>query len=305
MALYRAGWIELHYRRGPAGDRSPTQLRLNEAVVDEASSVVGAQSPSQRTQTLDTLIASLEALRSAGGAPIPERVLVRRFFGQTKIVRIRDYRSELESHLGLALEQLVRFHVDVVLTAGPVRYRYGGVVVDLRGSAPWAAITEPVAAALTDLELNGVEELICIENQTPFESLIYEGLAERAVLVFTSGYLGTVQRDWIAKLIGAGIRRVRHWGDLDPWGLDIYRNLASFVLCVDAEVRVEPWRMEPSPLERPDTQKLTTEDWIALHRYLKRADAPLKETAEAMKRLGVKLEQEALLDGDAEIDTAR
>ncbi len=303
LALFRAGWIELRHRKGPAGDPTPTQLRISEAAVDAASSLVGAQSPSQRKQTLDKLIGGLEEHRAAAAAPVPERVLVRRVFGQTKAVRIREYRSELESHLGVRLEDLVRFHVDIVLTAGPVRYRYRGVQVDLRGSEPWAAITEPVAAELTDVDLDGVEEVVCVENQTPFEHLIYQGMAKRTVLVFTSGYLGTVERDWMKKLIGAGIRRIRHWGDLDPWGLDIYRDLASFVGRVDAGVHAEPWRMDPSPLQRPDTQKLTTEDWIALHRYLKRNDAPLRETADALKRLGVKLEQEALLDGNQALDS--
>lgn len=212
---------------------------------------------------------------------------------------VRDLRAELEYAVGVPLEDLVRFHVDVALTAGPARFRYRGVPVDLRGSEPWMAITEPVAANLSDLELEGVDELVCIENQTPFESLLYEGLAETSMVLFTAGYLGTVQRDWVRKLLDAGICRVRHWGDLDPWGLDIYRDLRSFVLAQDPSVDVSPWRMGAGPLERPDTQKLTTEDWIALHRYLKREDAPLRETALAMKRLGRKLEQEALLDVQA------
>jgi hypothetical protein len=83
---------------------------------------------------------------------------------------------------------------------------------------------------------------------------------------------------------------------LDPWGLDIYRDLRDWMARVAPAVRVEPWRMGPEPLERPDAIKLTTEDWVALHRYLARDDAPLRETAEAMRRLGRKLEQEALLD---------
>lgn len=295
-ALFDAGWIKLHHRRGRAGDLSPSQLRLAEWAVEPASELLGAPSPSQREQTLATLLAALERLRGIDGPPVHERVLVRQLFGQTKSVRLRDHRAELERSLGVPLETLVRFHVDIVLTAGPVRYRYRGVPVDLRGSAPWAAVTEPVAAAVTDLVIDGVDELVCVENQTVFESLLYEGLADRAVVMFTSGYLGTVQRDWVAQLVGAGIRRVRHWGDLDPWGLDIYRHLEAFVHARDPSVTVEPWRMEPDPLERPDAQRLTPEDWVALHRYLARVDVPLRETAQAMKRLGRKLEQEALLD---------
>lgn len=298
-ALHRAGWLELRHKRGRAGDLEPTQLRLLESAVDEASAWIGAPTPTQREQTLIQLRVALVELRARRGPPIPERVLVRQLFGNTKSVRLRDLRAELEPAVGVPLEDLVRFHVDVALTAGPARFRYRGVPVDLRGSSPWIAITEPVAAELSGLALEGVDELVCVENQTPFESLLYEGLADTSMVLFTAGYLGTVQRDWIRRLLDAGIRRVRHWGDLDPWGLDIYRDLRSFVLEHAPTVEVSAWRMEPEPLERSDSQKLTTEDWVALHRYLKREDAPLRETAEAMKRLGRKLEQEALLDGSA------
>ncbi|MEZ4316976.1 MAG: DUF2220 family protein [Myxococcota bacterium] len=298
-ALFRARWIEIRHKRDRAGDLEPTQLRLLESAVDDASALIGTPSPTQREQTLIQLRDALIELRERQRPPIPERVLVRQLLGNTKSVRLRDLRAELESAVGVALEELVRFHVDVALTAGPARFHYRGVPVDLRGSSPWMAVTEPVAAELSELVLEDVDELVCVENQTPFESLLYEGLADTSMVLFTAGYLGTVQRDWIRKLLDAGIQRVRHWGDLDPWGLDIYRDLRSFVLEQAPTVEVSPWRMEPEPLERSDTQKLTTEDWVALHRYLKREDAPLRETAEAMKRLGRKLEQEALLDGPA------
>lgn len=144
--------------------------------------------------------------------------------------------------------------------------------------------------------LSPVEELITVENQTAFESLIYEGQAETAVVVFTAGYLSTVQRNWVAALVGAGIRRVRHWGDLDPWGLDIFRDLRDRLWTIDPGILVDPWRMGPEPLERADAQELTGEDRTKLDHYLSIEDAPLRETARAMRRLGRKLEQEALLD---------
>lgn len=294
-ALHDAGWLELRHKRDRAGTLVPTQLRLAEAAVDEASRLLGERTPSERAQTLQTLIAGLRELQHAAVSPVPERVLVRRLLGSTKAVRLRDHRAELEAEIGCVLEELVRFHVDCVLTAGPVRYRFGGVQVDIRGSAPWAAITEPVAASIRDVEVDGVEELVCVENQTVFEALLYEGAAESAVVVFTAGYLGTVERLWIEALLSAGIRRVRHWGDLDPWGLDIYRDLESWVGGIAPDVEVAPWRMGPEPLERGDAQALSTQDWVKLHRYLAMDGAPLRETALAMKRLGRKLEQEALL----------
>lgn len=297
-ALHQAGWIEIRRKRDGKGTLTATQLRLAESAVDEASRYLGERTPSEKEQLLATLIEGLQGLKEAAVAPTPERVFVRRLLGQTKSVRLRDHRGALERAVGCRLEELVRFHVDVVLTAGPVRYRFGGVDVDLRGSSPWSAVTEPVSAGLTEVVVEGAVELVTVENQTVFESLLYEGRSDTSVLVFTAGYLGTVQRNWIAALVGAGIRRVRHWGDLDPWGLDIYRDLRDWLGSVDADVVVEPWRMGPEPLERPDAQKLSSEDWVKLHRYLAKEDAPLRETAEAMRRLGRKLEQEALLHID-------
>lgn len=296
QALSRAGWVEIRVKRDRAGEPVPTQLRLREAATEAAAELLGDPEPSHRQQTLQRLQEALIELRERGAPPVPERVLVRRLFGDTKAVRLRDMRPDLEAAIGIPLEELVRFHVDVVLTAGPARFRHRDVAVDLRGSTPWAAITEPVVHTLADLELDGVDELVCVENQTPFESLLYEGLAEHAIVLFTAGYLGTAQRRWIHRLLDAGVRRVRHWGDLDPWGLDIYRDLRACVVQHHVGVEVRAWRMESGPLERPDAQKLGTEDWVALHRYLSREDAPLRETALAMKRLGRKLEQEALLD---------
>ena len=297
-ALHRAGWIEIRRKRDRAGTLAATQLRLAESAVDEASRYLGERTPSAKEQLLARLVEGLRELQGAGGAAVPERVFVRRLLGQTKSVRLRDHRGTLEEALGCRLEELVRFHVDYVLTAGPVRYRFRDVETDLRGSAPWAAVTEPVSAALAGVVVEGTDELVTVENQTVFESLLYEGLAERAVVVFTAGYLGTVQRNWIAALVGAGVRRVRHWGDLDPWGIDIYRDLRDWLASVDSGVVVEPWRMGPEPLARPDTQKLSSEDWVKLHRYLATDGVPLRETAGAMKRLGRKLEQEALLESE-------
>ena len=298
FALHRAGWLEIQHRRDPRGDLQPRQVRLNDAAIDEATRYLGQLPPSERARIITTLRTALDAHRAAARPPIPERVLVQRLFGQTKRVRIRDHRAELEASLGCPLETLVRFHVDLVLTAGPARYTFRGTPVHLAGSHPWAAITEPVAAELTDLQLDGVDRVICIENQTPFEALIDQGWARDAVLVFTAGYLGTVQRLWLSQLVHAGVRHIQHWGDLDPWGLDIYRDLRAHIHAVDPTVEVHPWRMDPAPLSRPDAQKLTPADWVALHRYLKRPDAPLRATAEAMRRLGRKIEQEALLVDD-------
>lgn len=293
-ALFDAGWLAVRYRTDRRGDAVPVELRLVEGRVEDAAAFLGAEGPAEHARKVGALVEALRELRDRRVAPVPERVLVHRALGSTKGARLRTLRAELEPALGVPLEQLVRFHVDSVLTAGPVTYAWRGVPVDLRGSEPWACVTEPVVQGLVDLRLHGVDELVCVENQTAFEAVLYEGLAARAVVLFTSGFLGSAHRRWIAHLVAAGVRRVQHWGDLDPFGLSIYRDLASHVRTL-GEVDVDPWRMDETDLDRPDTAKLTTEDWIELHRYLRLADAPQRALAEAMRRSGRKLEQEALL----------
>jgi hypothetical protein len=292
--LWHRGWIEICFRRDRKGESKPTQLRLREDAVLLASAQLDLESAQPKHARIAALVKALQA-REPGLPPVPERVLVRQVFGNTKAARLRTYRAELEALLGVPLETLVRFHVDSVLTAGPVTFRFRGVTVDLRGSTPWAAITGPVVSEIDGVRLDGVDELVCVENQTPFESLLYQGLAKRAVVVFTAGYMGAVERGWLAHLIRAGVRRVRHWGDMDPWGLDIYRDIRDHVLSVDSTVQVEAWKMSPELLERSETVNLSPEDWVRLHRILADPDAPLREAALAMKRLKVKLEQEVLL----------
>lgn len=296
-SLFRAGWVALCHRRDKRGNRQPVWLRLAEHAPAEVWDFVPDPPSSEGTARLDRLLAALIQLRDSesGHAPVPERVIVCRLFGRTKAMRIRDHRSYLESALGVPLERLVRFHVHPVYTTGPFCYRFRGFTVDARSSWPWLAITEYVARELSQLKVRDTDEVICVENQTAFESLIYEGVAETAVLVFTSGYPGGPQWTWLQRLIlDGGIRRVRHWGDLDPHGLSIYRDVQRIVCAIDPAVEVQPWRMDGAALEHSEAE-LERPDWLELQRYLSDEDAPLRDLALAMKKRGRKLEQEALL----------
>jgi hypothetical protein len=297
-ALFDAGWVAIRSRRNRRGDPEPVELRLREEHVEDAAAFLGEEGPDEHARKVRLLVDALRELRDRPDrrGPLPERVLVQRVFGSTKAARLRTLRAELEPAVGVPLEVLVRFHVDTVLAAGPVAYTWRGVRTDLRGSEPWGCVTEPVVHGLEGLVVDGVDELVCVENQTPFESLLYEGLARDAVVLFTSGFLGSAHRRFLGHLVRAGIRRVRHWGDLDPFGLSIYRDLRNHVRGLDASVAVSPWRMEVADLARPDATKLVPEDWVELHRYLRLDDAPQRELAEAMRHAGRKLEQEALLE---------
>ena len=294
LALHSAGWLEFRYKRARDGTLTPTQLRLKDAALDDALHALERETAGERASKLERLVVELRRLMADPmvTGPIAERVLVQRALGNTKAVRLRTFRGELESALGCRLEELVRFHVDTVLTAGPATFRFRGHPVSLAASAPWMCLTEAVVEEMCQLEV-GATRVVCIENQTPFESVLYQGLGEDAVVVFTSGFLGPTARRWLQRLARCGVRQFEHWGDLDPWGLSIYRDIARLL---DAEgADLQPWRMHAADLDGDGAVKMAPADWVALHRYLRHEDAPLRDLAEAMKRTGQKLEQEALL----------
>ena len=261
-----------------------------------------------RPSSLRAAIAALAlvsafAIGSCSTAPVviptdlEARTLVQRALGHTKAVRIEDFRAEIEAAFDLPLEDLVRDHTAAVLTVGPFRYRYRGLLVDGRASHPWTAIPEPVLRDLTDLEVEA-DEVLSIENQTPFETLSFRGEAEGRVLVFTSGFLGRAERRWVELLARhARVRRVLHWGDLDPGGLMIFRNLLGLLARVAPGVELVAHRMGAELLTHPGTQPLTPRDRARLSAYLADPAAPLRDVALAMREGGCKLEQEAVLVG--------
>ena len=117
-----------------------------------------------------------------------------------------------------------------------------------------------------------------------------------AVLVFTSGFLGRAERAWLARVAAVpGVKRVRHWGDLDPGGLLIYRQIRDLLAEAAPAVTLEPYRMDASALLHPAAAPLSERDRERLSAYLAAPDPPLTALAEAMLERGVKLEQEALL----------
>jgi hypothetical protein len=133
----------------------------------------------------------------------------------------------------------------------------------------------------------GDPRLVTIENQTCFEAYVREGLPDGGIAVWTGGFLGEVERELIAHLVGAGVERILHWGDLDPDGLAILEHVARSV-----GVPVEPLRMEPRLLDRLPGRPLTDRDVRLLEARIA-AGGPYAELAAAMQRTGVKVEQEA------------
>lgn len=105
--------------------------------------------------------------------------------------------------------------------------------------------------------------------------------------------------DRLELLIRTGqVRRIRHWGDIDPGGIAIFRDLAALVVAASPAVRVESWRMEPSALSHAAAVPLTARDRSRLQAWIADPAAPLQDVARAMLASDRKLEQEALLVDD-------
>lgn len=303
-ALFEAGWIVKRMREDRIGESRCTRILLCERGEVEAKARWPSEPESSPVDPVSEVAALLERLRDAPGAtpPFPERLVVQRALGSTKALRLRDHRPRLEARLGQPLEALVLFHTDSLLTAGPVTYRFRGVPGDLRGSFPWSGLPFPVVDQAEALSVHGADRIICVENQTPFEVLCHQQVPERAVLVFTAGYAGRAQRRWLERLcVEGGLDRVLHWGDLDPHGLMILRDLRRFLARVAPAASLLPWRMDPKYLQLPEAVSLSPQDREQLQRYLEDPDAPARPAAEAMLSQGRKLEQEALLGSPASL----
>jgi hypothetical protein len=300
-ALIDAGLVEVAERRDKAGDFRPYMLRMAEGAEDRLGRLVGddPRSAELRAERARRLIESLAAMAKQPDAlPVPARALVQRALGNTKVVRVGDFRAEIEEAFDLPLDALVRDHTAAVLSTGPFRIRFQGRVIDGLASQPWTAIPEPVLAQATGIELDA-DEILTVENLTPFETMAFRGEAGGRILVFTSGFLGRAERRWLEMLIRTGqVRRIRHWGDIDPGGIAIFRDLAALVAAASQSVRVESWRMETSALSHAAAVPLTARDRSRLQAWIADPAAPLQELARAMLASDRKLEQEALLVDD-------
>jgi len=304
--LRDAGLLQIKVRSDHRGDPEPYLLRLTPQQEPRAIEAVGLQLQEPPGVAHDDrarrIVAALGRLMEEDGAlPVPGRALIQQALGDTKRARVADYRGEIESAFGVPLEQLVQDHTAAVLTAGRIRYRFRGIQVNARASHPWLAITEPVLQGLTDLEVDAVE-VITVENLTPFEVLASkQGLHDDAVLVYTAGFLGRAQRAWCRILARhPAVERFRHWSDLDPGGLYIFRDLERLLEEVAPGLELSPWRMAPEFLEHPLAVPLTPRDHARLKAYLDETQNPLRALARAMLAEDRKLEQEALLLGPVE-----
>lgn len=323
-AMLDAGLVTIVERRDRRGDWAPLRWGLTEAGEERASSLLDAADTRDLEGEIGAmrrrLISAAESDRAhpalaalgqwldgdaVGCGPTAtkvvlavgdalldgrfarERVLSLRVAGHTKRVRIDDHRTTLEAAFDCPLEDLVRRHGQAVLVYGPMRFRVGTLELDALWSRPWLALTADTLAAMSQVRVD-TDTLLTIENLTAFEEVVRCGDAEGQLVMYTGGFVGNLERRFVDLAAGAGVREVRHWGDLDPGGIAILRHLRA---CLPVPVR--SWRMEPELLDRLPGEPLSEEDRRRLEGWLAGDPGPERELIERMLSVGRRCEQEA------------
>lgn len=207
--------------------------------------------------------------------------------GTSKRIDPTDWREELESVLDCRLEEVVRVSSRVVHAWGDFRFEVRGRPITGDWSIPWLAITEETMEGMEGL-VTDAGRIVTVENRTTFESFVREERPSDTVVVYTAGFAGSLQLDFLRRLLEAGIERVDHWGDLDVGGLRILRHL-------DEELAAEvcPFRMASELLDEFPTRPLTDSDRRALEQWLDAPDRPYHRLARELLERDAKAEQEA------------
>ncbi len=321
-ALCDAGLVLIAERRDGRGDWAAYQWRLSDAAQASLSTATGPED----APDIEGWIASISAatphpivaqaavwMRAAGTAASPRTLRVVMAVVEAAIAGEHptgggvwgavpgastgrgggDYRAAMEAATGRRLADLVELHTRAVYVYGPLSFTVADRRVHADWSVPWLALTEDALDAMTDVRLD-CDEVRTIENLTPFEHVVRADRPTDAILVYTGGNPGRAERQLLQRLVTAGARRVRHWGDLDVGGLRILRHLRAIL-----EVPVMPWRMDPRELSRSPTRPLTDAERTRLQAMSAGDDPVVAGLAAALLDAGCKLEQEAQLVGNS------
>ncbi len=131
-----------------------------------------------------------------------------------------------------------------------------------------------------------VPTVMTVENLTSFHRM----RDENTFFIFLSGYHNTAKQTLLRRMAeeNAG-KQWLHFGDLDPSGFAILSHLRR-----GTGIAFSPYRMGAEELEahRRFGQRLTEEDSRILNSLLEKGE--FSGTLQAMRRLGIKVEQEII-----------
>ena len=199
--------------------------------------------------------------------------------------------EKVKSHLKTVLGELESFgvveHSPFVFCRLPVIGTVGGRTLDLGACEDYISLTMRTARTFKPTA-SSIKKLMLVENLTSFERIAGEkGLSEKGLgIVFSFGLSSGHVREFIKSLPPPDEALI--WCDLDPDGIEIALTAANWF---------ENWRpvfMEKEYLLSSITKPLEDHDYAKLSSFEgKRKASIFSSLISEMKRLGVKVEQEA------------
>lgn len=325
IGALRDAWHAMQHA-GPA-DSLPAwwvayETRLAEALATPAPSGIGIAAE----RLIDEWSTWLDGVRAArgiaAGASGYERVVSERLLGHSK--RLSALRRLVAAHLqaadpqwdgrgieapGVVLDAYgVRRIAPMLDVAGPVVIQADGSRLDCSRIEGLARCAGAWAEALTNAARDArIAVVTTIENETSAWCYVEErggpqGLcARRELVIYTSGFSTEVGVRTLAGLAAAiPEASFRHWGDADEHGLRIWRDLARRANAPLAWWRTDAAWVEAAhargagkPLTPAERQSLVRWRDILANEPVATRDGVALACADALLRLGVKIEQEA------------
>jgi len=182
--------------------------------------------------------------------------------------------GEIRRFADLSIEHIpseVRFH-------GPLRVRVAGLARDYGGLTGVSSLTEADIATAEVFE-TAAPRCVSIENATTFRELCRLSCSD--LLVLTS-YPNQATVHFLCRL--AGDLPLYHWGDTDPWGFDVLRDLRRKIGrdIAPLNMRLGNWA-ETLPAATRARRTLTPKDVDKLTTLLK--DDDLSDVREELRKM--------------------
>ncbi|MFC3227462.1 Wadjet anti-phage system protein JetD domain-containing protein [Marinibaculum pumilum] len=241
-----------HLGREPAADRAARAVGALRSLVEDREATIAAIPNELATGwarreapygiapfDLDTAGSFLRLLRGwVDGLhqDVDQRTFCRRAAGDSKALERKGQAGRVAQVLatlnGLEgadptalLEELgIRKFPAPICLRGPVAVTMAGGPVDLSALRPYAALAPEQVAALTCTTAPAY--LLSIENFASFNRHARE-IADDGLILYSGGFPSRAVQALVARLDAALPPTVPffHWGDIDPWGLRIFRCL--------------------------------------------------------------------------------
>ena len=262
---------------------------------------------------LSKLLTALAQYDSLGGEPVTMRAFSSKCYHNSKIFEreVRDtfLRIAEKYHLGLAEacghgELGVRDKLAYLgIYARPEHYELSGNcvietregTVNLSAIYPYGiALPSTAVDSITRLHLNGVHQIVFIENKTNYDEYLISEMKPDTLAVYHGGFLSPQKRKLFSKIkdaIPAGMLTL-FWADIDLGGFQMFAHLQEII------PDIRPMRMsgEEVAAHRQNGLERPKEYLDYLKQALSEGRYPIFEDAiQEILNYGVTIEQETFL----------